>query len=59
MPVGILFARYRAVEVTAFATWAGTLPLLIFAPGLPADIADAHFGVAADRSARPGGRFRS
>ena len=39
-----LFVRYRAVEVTAFATWAGTLPLLIFAPGLPADMADAGAG---------------
>ena len=37
-------ARYRAVEVTAFSTWAGTLPLLIFAPGLPADVADAGAG---------------
>jgi drug/metabolite transporter (DMT)-like permease len=36
-----LFARYQAVEVTAFATWAGTVPLLVFAPGLSADVADA------------------
>lgn len=36
-----LFARYEAVEVTAFATWAGTVPLLIFLPGLFADAADA------------------
>ncbi len=36
-----LFARYRAVEVIAFSTWAGTLPLLIFLPGLFADVADA------------------
>jgi drug/metabolite transporter (DMT)-like permease len=36
-----LFARYEAVEVTAFATWAGTVPLLVFLPGLFADAADA------------------
>lgn len=36
-----LFARYRAVEVTAFCTWAGTLPLLIFLPGFFADVAGA------------------
>jgi drug/metabolite transporter (DMT)-like permease len=31
------FKRYRAVEVTAFATWGGTLPMLAFLPGLAAD----------------------
>ena len=36
-----LFQRYRAVEVTAFATWAGTVPLLVFLPGFFADVADA------------------
>jgi drug/metabolite transporter (DMT)-like permease len=36
-----MFARYSAVQVTAFSTWAGTLPLLVFLPGLPADLADA------------------
>ena len=36
-----LFARYRAVEVTAFSTWAGTLPLLLFLPGFGRDVADA------------------
>ncbi len=36
-----LFVRYRAVEVTAFCTWAGTLPLLIFLPGFTADVAGA------------------
>ncbi len=36
-----LFARYRAVEVIAFSTWAGTLPLLVFLPGFFADVADA------------------
>jgi len=33
--------RYRPLEFTAFATWGGTLPLLIFLPGLAADLADA------------------
>lgn len=28
-----MFDRYKAVEVAAFATWAGTLPMLIFLPG--------------------------
>jgi len=36
-----LFTHYRAVEVIAFATWAGTLPLLVFLPGFFADVADA------------------
>lgn len=39
-----MLARYRAVEVTAFATWAGTVPLLIFLPTLPADLATAGPG---------------
>lgn len=30
-----LLARYRPVEATAYAIWAGTLALLPFAPGLP------------------------
>jgi drug/metabolite transporter (DMT)-like permease len=29
-----LFARYSAVELTAYFTWAGTLPMLIFLPGM-------------------------
>ena len=29
-----MFDRYRAVEVTAWATWAGTVPMLLFLPGL-------------------------
>lgn len=33
--------RYRAVEVTAFATWGATLPMLAFLPGLAADAAGA------------------
>jgi drug/metabolite transporter (DMT)-like permease len=35
------FRRYRPLEVTAFLTWGGTLPLLVFAPGALAAIADA------------------
>ncbi len=33
--------RYRPLEVTAFVTWGGTLPLLAFGWGLPAAIAAA------------------
>lgn len=29
-----LFAHYKPIELTAYFTWAGTLPLLIFLPGL-------------------------
>lgn len=36
-----LFKTYSAVEVTAFATWAGTLPLLVFLPGFASDLAGA------------------
>ena len=36
-----LFERYKPVEVTAFATWAGTLPMLVFLPGLGADLSTA------------------
>jgi len=36
-----LFDRYRPIEVAAFATWAGTLPMLAFVPGLMADVAAA------------------
>lgn len=28
-----MFLRYEPVEVVAFATWAGTLPMLVFLPG--------------------------
>ena len=34
-------ARYRPLEVTAYVTWGGTLPLLLFAPGLPTALAEA------------------
>jgi drug/metabolite transporter (DMT)-like permease len=33
-----LFKTYKAVEGTAFATWAGTIPLLIFSPGFLEDL---------------------
>lgn len=36
-----LFDRYRPIEVAAFATWAGTLPMLAFVPGLASDVAAA------------------
>ena len=36
-----MLRRYRAVEVTAFVTWGGTVPMLAFLPGLPADLAGA------------------
>lgn len=36
-----LLQRYRPLEFTAFVTWAGTLPLLAFAPGLPAALGAA------------------
>ncbi len=29
-----LFTRYRPMEVAAFATWIGTIPMLLFLPGL-------------------------
>ncbi|RYG73697.1 DMT family transporter [Lentibacillus lipolyticus] len=29
-----LLTKYRPVELTAYFTWAGTLPLLVFSPGL-------------------------
>lgn len=41
------FARYRAPEVTAFATWGGTLPMLAFLPGIGADAADAGVSLLA------------
>ncbi len=36
-----LLARYGALAVTAYATWAGTALLLVFVPGLPGAIAAA------------------
>lgn len=39
-----MLAKYGAVEITAFATWSGTAPLLVFLPGLQADLATAGAG---------------
>lgn len=36
-----LFAKYRPIEVAAFATWAGTVPMLAFIPGVYGDAAAA------------------
>jgi len=36
-----LFTRYKPVEVVAFATWAGTVPMLLFLPGFFGDVAGA------------------
>jgi drug/metabolite transporter (DMT)-like permease len=36
-----MFERYRPVEVVAFATWAGTVPMLLFLPGFFGDVATA------------------
>ncbi len=36
-----LLLRYRPLEFTAYVTWAGTLPLLVFAPGLSGALAEA------------------
>ncbi len=36
-----MFGRYRPVEVVAFATWGGTLPMLLFLPGFGHDVASA------------------
>ncbi|MGG3799130.1 DMT family transporter [Metabacillus fastidiosus] len=36
-----LFSRYKPIELTAYFTWAGTLPFFIFFPGLFEDIQHA------------------
>ncbi|WP_342601281.1 DMT family transporter [Psychrobacillus sp. FSL H8-0483] len=36
-----LYKKYNAIELTAYFTWAGTLPFLFFAPGLLQDIQGA------------------
>ncbi|MDT3681342.1 MAG: DMT family transporter [Truepera sp.] len=36
-----LFTRYKPIEVAAFATWAGTVPLLVFLPGLGGEVLGA------------------
>jgi len=38
-----LYTRYTSIELTAYFTWAGTLPFLIFSPGLLEDIQQASF----------------
>ncbi len=49
-----LLQRYRPLEVTAYVTWGGTLPLLVFLPGFggavseagaPALLATLHLGI--------------
>lgn len=39
-----MFAHYRPIEVAAFATWAGTLPMLALASGVVAEVAAAGAG---------------
>lgn len=41
------FRRYGPLEVTAFATWGGTLPMLTFLPGLTGDMAGSSHSVLA------------
>lgn len=36
-----LLVRYRPIELTAYFTWAGTLPFLFFAPGLTESLSNA------------------
>lgn len=36
-----MFRRYKPIEVAAFATWAGTVPMLFFLPGAGAALASA------------------
>ena len=36
-----VLTRYKPVEVTAFATWAGTVQLLVFLPGFAQDVSTA------------------
>jgi drug/metabolite transporter (DMT)-like permease len=36
-----LFKIYKPIEVTAFATWAGTIPMFIFLPGFMGDVSSA------------------
>lgn len=36
-----LFTRYRPMEVAAFATWIGTIPMLLFLPGLAGEVTAA------------------
>jgi drug/metabolite transporter (DMT)-like permease len=36
-----MFAHYRPIEVAGFSTWAGTLPMLVFLPGLAGAVGSA------------------
>ncbi|WP_217587234.1 DMT family transporter [Lentibacillus saliphilus] len=36
-----LFTRYKPIELTAYFTWAGTVPMLVFLPGLGTNLAQA------------------
>lgn len=36
-----LLGRYRPLEFTAFVTWSGTLPMLVFLPGLGSAVVEA------------------
>ncbi|MDR9391609.1 MAG: DMT family transporter [Trueperaceae bacterium] len=36
-----ILTRYRPLETTAFVTWAGTVPMVLFLPGLPGTLAAA------------------
>lgn len=36
-----LLTRYRPIELTAYFTWAGTLPMLLFVPGLMDNVQEA------------------
>lgn len=38
-----LLGRYNPIELTAFFTWAGTLPMLLFSPGLLENLQHATF----------------
>ena len=38
-----LFTRYSAIEVTAYATWAGTIPMFLFSSGLFTALQDVNF----------------
>ena len=35
-----MFGRYKSAEVSAFATWAGTVPLLVFWPGFVGEVGE-------------------
>lgn len=42
-----LFKKYKPIEVAAFATWAGTVPLLVFSPGLTGAVVAAPWDALA------------